>query len=399
METVTQMAPVVGIAALCAALGLSRATFYRRRGPKPALKPRRPPRKLSSEERAKVLAVLHEERFVDQAPAEVYATLLDEEKYLCSERTMYRVLAENHEVRERRDQLVHAAHPVPRLEAAAPNQVWSWDITKLLGPAKWTYFYLYVVLDLFSRYVVGWMVADKESNELAKRLLAQTYERQNIAPGQLAVHADRGPSMTSKLVAHLFADLGVVPSHSRPRVSNDNPFSEAQFKTLKYRPEFPDCFGSQEDAQSFCRRFFDWYNTEHHHGGLGLLTPHDVHHGLAPERLARRAAVLVAAHRAHPERFVRGLPTPPALPSVVWINRPSDTVLDVARKVPLPGVLATRQETNAGSRVDDGGRDGGGRGVGEAEPLPLTPRAAPGTPEFSTESDRAAVVAVGEARQ
>ncbi len=314
----------LGVAPVCQALGLSRATFYRQARPKHGPVHRaRPPRALLPEQRAEVLAALHEPRFQDAAPAEVYAQLLDEGRYLCSERTMYRVLAENLEVRERRNQLRHPDHPVPQLHATKPNELWSWDITKLHGPAKWTYFYLYVVLDVFSRYVVGWMVAHRESAALAQKLLAQTCERQGVTPGQLTIHADRGSSMTSKPVALLMADLGVTKTHSRPHVSNDNPFSEAHFKTLKYRPDFPQTFGCLQDARGFCGDFFGWYNEEHHHAGLGLLTPHDVHHGLASKRIAARAAVLAAAYAAHPERFPRGAPKPQALPNAVWINDPA----------------------------------------------------------------------------
>jgi putative transposase len=262
-----------------------------------------------------VLAVLHEPEFVDLAPGQVYAQLLDAERYLCSERTMYRILEENHEVRERRDQLRHPAYAPPELLASAPNQVWSWDITKLLGPAKWTYFYLYVILDLFSRYVVGWMVAHHESAALAKKLIAETCRRQGIAPGELTLHADRGPSMTSKPVALLLADLGVTKTHSRPYVSNDNPFSEAQFKTMKYRPNFPDRFGSIQHARGHGHVFFPWYNTEQRHSGLAMLTPFEVHYGLAEKRLEARARVLAAAFAAHPERFVAGLPRPSGAPN------------------------------------------------------------------------------------
>jgi putative transposase len=269
-----------------------------------------------------VLDVLHEPRFVDLAPTEVYATLLEEGQYLCSIRTMHRILGENSESRERRDQLRHPQYQKPELLATGPNQLWSWDITKLLGPAKWTYFYLYVLLDVFSRYVVGWLIAHRESAELAKRLIAEACKRQGILPGQLTVQADNGGAMTGKPVAFLMADLGVTKTHSRPHVSDDNPFSEAQFKTMKYRPDFLDRFGCIEDARRFCQDFFIWYNREHHHGGLGLLTPHDVHHGLGERRFAERAAVLAAAHAAHPERFPHGLPRPPALPTAVWINKP-----------------------------------------------------------------------------
>jgi putative transposase len=322
MRAVADHAARLGVLALCAALALARSTFYRRRAPKPHGCRQQSPRALSPAEREQVLEVLHEPRFVDLAPAEVHATLLDEGTYLCSERTMYRILDANQEVCERRDQLRHPAYVKPELLATAPNQLWSWDITKLLGPAKWTYFYLYVILDVFSRYVVGWMVADGESATLAKRLIDETCRRQNIQPGQLTIHADRGSSMISKPVAFLLADLSVTKTHSRPHVSDDNPFSEAHFKTLKYRPDFPERFGCIEDARAFCVDFFRWYNTEHHHSGLGLLTPHDVHYGLATARREQRAIVLAAAHQAHPERFPHGLPTPAPLPTAVWINKP-----------------------------------------------------------------------------
>jgi putative transposase len=255
--------------------------------------------------------VLNEQRFADLAPAEVHATLLDEGRYLCSERTMYRVLAENAEVRERRDQLRHPAYKAPELLATAPNQLWSWDITKLLGPQKWTYFHLYVILDVYSRYVVGWMLAHRESAVLAERLIRETCERQGIQRDQLTIHADRGTSMRSKPVALMLADLGVTKSHSRPHVSNDNPFSESQFKTMKYRPDFPERFGAIEHGRAHCCDFFGWYNNEHRHGGLGLVTPHDVHHGLAGARLEARDAVLAAAFAARPERFPSGAPSTP----------------------------------------------------------------------------------------
>jgi putative transposase len=335
IETVREVGPQLGIAPTCAALGLPTATYYRRISPPPLAAPRpSPPRTLAVAERTAVLAVLHEARFVDLAPAQVHAQLLDEERYLCSERTMYRILAEHHEVRERRDQLRHPHYAAPELLATAPNQVWSWDITKLLGPAKWTYFYLYVILDIFSRYVVGWMVAHHESATLANKLIAQSCARQGILPAQLTLHADRGSAMTSKSVALLLADLGVTKTHSRPYVSNDNPFSEAQFKTMKYRPAFPDRFGSIQDARSFGHSFFPWYNTEHRHSGLGMLTPHDVHYGLAAQRVAARARVLGAAFVAHPERFVAGPPHPLALPTEVWINKPAAAVAKPERDAP-----------------------------------------------------------------
>jgi putative transposase len=323
IETVREVGPGLGIAPTCAVLGLPTATYYRRITPKPPPEPRPSPRRtLAAAERGAVLEVLHEPAFVDLAPAQVYAQLLDEKRYLCSERTMYRILEENHEVRERRDQLRHPPYAAPELLATAPNQVWSWDITKLPGPAKWTYFYLYVILDIFSRYVVGWMVAHEESAALAKKLIEQSCARQGILPGQLSLHADRGSSMKSKPVALLLSDLGVTKTHSRPYVSNDNPFSEAQFKTMKYRPDFPDRFGSIQDSRGFGHVFFHWYNTEHRHSGLGMLTPHEVHYGLAEKRVEARARVLAAAFAAHPERFVAGQPRPPALPTEVWINKP-----------------------------------------------------------------------------
>ena len=322
----------VRIAPLCDALGLARATFYRRRGgpvPEPATpRERRQPRHaLTAADRGQVLALLHDERFVDLPPAQVWAQLLDAGQVPpCSIRTMYRVLAANQEVRERRNQLRHPAYRKPELLATGPNQVWSWDITKLLGPVKWTYYYLYVLLDIFSRYVVGWLLARQEAAALAKVLIAESCERQHIGPAQLTIHADRGPSMTSQPVALLLATLGVVPSHSRPQVSDDNPFSEAQFKTLKYRPDFPARFGSYEDAETFCQRFFPWYNTEPRHGALGLMTPHDIHYGLAQVKWQQRATVLRAAYQAHPERFSRGVPVPPPLPTAAWINKPLVTL-------------------------------------------------------------------------
>jgi putative transposase len=325
MPAVNDLSPAVGTARACDALGLPRASFYRGLQPKaPARERPTPERALSTAERQVVLDTLHCEPFVDKAPAEVWATLLDQGTYLCSPRTMYRILEDAQEVRERRDQLRHPAYKKPELLALAPNEVWSWDITKLLGPAKWTYFYLYVIIDIFSRYVVGWMVADCESATLANQLIDQTCAKQGIPPGQLTLHADRGTSMKSKAVAMLLADLGVTKTHSRPHVSDDNPFSESHFRTLKYRPDFPGSFGSIQDARSFCRSFFPWYNTEHRHSGIGLLTPESVHYGLAADLLAQRQCVLSAAYEAHPERFVRKPPTPPVLPSAAWINPPKN---------------------------------------------------------------------------
>ena len=316
--------PRVRIRPMCAALHVSPTTYYRHQQPVmvgPRVR-RHGPRALTGPEHATVLALLHAPRFVDLAPAEVYATLLDEGTYHCSERTMYRVLAAHGEGRERRTQRRGPLYAAPELLATAPNQLWSWDITRLKGPTTWTYSYCYVILDVFSRYVVGWMVAPRESAELATRLIATSCARQGIPRDQLTVHADRGSSMISKPVALLLADLGVTKTHSRPSVSNDNPYSEAQFKTMKYRPDFPERFGSLEHARIHCVDFFRWYNTEHRHTGLGLHTPHDVHHGLAEAKRAQRAGVLTAAYTARPERFVRRAPTPALLPVAAWINPP-----------------------------------------------------------------------------
>ena len=324
------LTPTVGVKAACEAFDFPRSSFYRKGvsgvvSPAAAAAVRFVPRALDAAERDAVLACLHQERFQNSAPAAVYATLLDEGLYHCSIRTMYRILESAGEARERRDQLVHPAYAKPELLATGPNQLWSWDITKLLGPAKWTYFYLYVILDVFSRYVVGWMVADGESSELAKRLIADTCGKQEIEPGKLTIHADRGSSMTSKPVAFLMADLGITKTHSRPHVSDDNPYSESHFRTLKYRPGFPERFGSLQDARSFSQEFFAWYNDEHRHSGLGLLSPAVVHHGLAPEAIERRRDVLDAAYRDHPERFVRKPPQPMPAPKEVWINKPQPT--------------------------------------------------------------------------
>ena len=285
------------------------------------------PRALDPSEKAEVRALLNSERFADQAPREVYAILLDEGQYLCSWRTMYRILDENQEVRERRNQLQHPQYTKPELLATQPNQLWSWDITKLLGPTKWTYYYLYNILDVFSRYSVGWLIAERESASLAEELIAATCVRQNILPGQLTIHADRGSSMTSKPVALLMADLGVTKTHSRPHVSNDNPFSEAQFKTLKYRPDYPDRFGCQLDARTWAGEFFRWYNHEHHHSAIGLLTPADVHFGRAQTILEQRQQVLQTAYLKNPERFVKGRSTPAPVPAAVWINPPKASLV------------------------------------------------------------------------
>ena len=329
-QAVMELTPQLGVRASCEAVGASQAGYYRRHRQSPA--PPRPlpvphrqrhqPRALSAAEQQAILDVLHSDRFVDVAPAEVWAILLDEGVYLGSESTFYRLLRRAGEVRERRRQAAHPAKVKPELVANAPNAVWSWDITKLRGPAKWTYYYLYVILDIFSRYVVGWMVASRETGPLAEVLIRQTCAKQGIDRAQLTIHADRGSSMTSKPVAFLLADLGVNQSHSRPHVSNDNPFSEAQFKTLKYRPDFPGRFDSIEGARRHCQNFFGWYNDEHRHTGLGLHTAADVHYGLAEAVRDKRAGVLDAAYAAHPDRFVRKPPEPPKIPETSWINRP-----------------------------------------------------------------------------
>ena len=333
MNAVTDLAPTVGIVAACDFLAVSRASFYRQRpilgppvapAPGPALPVERasPARSLSEAEREAVLQALHEERFQDRSPAAVQATLLDEGQYLCSTRTMYRILEQQGESRERRDQLVHPAYHKPELLATAPNQLWSWDITKLRGPAKWTYFYLYVILDVFSRYVTGWMIAYREGADLAKEFIEEAISKHRIPAGQLTIHADRGRVMKSKPVAFLMADLGVTKSHSRPYVSDDNPYSESQFRTMKYRPEFPDRFGCIQDSRAFCQQFFKWYNEDHRHSGIAMLAPAVVHFGEAQTALAHRQVVLDAAYRAHPDRFVRQSPRPLPLPSEVWINKP-----------------------------------------------------------------------------
>jgi len=326
MAAVRELGREVGVRAACGALAMPAASYYRwgRPCPRPAPPRPRPPLALSASEEHTVLAVLNGERFVDVAPPEAYATLLGEGTYLCSRRTMYRVLERHGQVRERRDQLRHPVAAKPELLATGPNQVWSWDITKLKGPAKWVYFYLYVILDIFSRYVVGWMLAQRESAELAKRLIRETLEKEGIDDGrELTVHSDRGPSMTSKTLGQLLADLSITRSLSRPYTSNDNPFSEAQFRTLKYRPEFPDRFGSYQHGLSFLRPFFHWYNEKHHHGGIGFFTPGQVHRGEVAQVLAERQRALDVAFLAHAERFKGRAPHAPAPPPAVWINPPA----------------------------------------------------------------------------
>jgi transposase InsO family protein len=323
MAAVTQLAPTVSVQAACSALDVPRASYYRRRRPRSKMASRpQPPRTLTADERQRILAILNSERFADQAPGEIYATLIDEGTYLCSIRTMYRLLRANANIRERRAITRHANYKKPELLATGPNQVWSWDISKLKGPAKWSYFYLYVILDIFSRRVVGWCVADRESADLFRALFEETLLKHDVPPGQLTVHADRGGPMKAKTTAQLMADLGVTKTHSRPHTSNDNPFSEAAFKTLKYQPQFPENFGCQEDAKEFCRVYFAWYNEKHHHSALGLMTPNQVHYGQADAIIAARQATLNRAYQAHPERFVLKPPVPPEKPVAVWINPP-----------------------------------------------------------------------------
>lgn len=333
MAAVATLTPDSGmITAACTALGLSRATFHRhqavvarsssvtvRKRPKPA-------RALAAQERQGVINLLREPRFVDLAPAEIYACLLDQGLYHCSIRTMYRILHEHDEIKERRRQLRHPVYQKPELLAEGPNQIWSWDITKLMGPAKWTYFYLYVIIDIFSRRVVGWCVADTESATLFKPLFQDAVDKHEIAPGQLTLHADRGPSMRAKATALMLADLGVTKSHSRPYTSNDNPFSESHFKTMKYQPQFPKRFGCIQDAKTFCRDFFTWYNRDHHHLGIGLMTPDQVHYGQADDVHAARQKILDHAFLANPERFVNKMPQPPKKPTAVWINPPTERI-------------------------------------------------------------------------
>jgi putative transposase len=338
MSAAVEVMPSTGVVAILTALGLSVATFYRSRKPKEPAPPRpTPARALSTAERQAILDAVHEERFRDVPPAEIAAQLLSEGKYLGSERTMYRVLAEQNEVRERRNQLVHPTPVKPELIATGPNQVWSWDITKLLTFEKFVYLYLYVIIDIFSRYVVGWMLADKENAALATRFIDETIAKYDVPPGQLTLHADRGAPMRSKLLVELLAKLDTAKSYSRPHTSNDNPFSESAFKTLKYNPTFPRKFHGDVDAHAFCRPYFDWYNNHHHHSGIALLTPADVHFGRADAELRRRHDVKLAAFREHPERFVNGPPRMIELPLAVYINPPSINAPSTTDVVPATG--------------------------------------------------------------
>jgi putative transposase len=328
MKAAEELARTTSVTTACQVLQIPRSSLYRARHPGQEVaasngQRAKPARALQDEEKEAVRDVLNSERFADRSPREVYAALLDEGEYLCHWRTMYRVLEEHREVRERRNQLRHPVYAKPELLATGPNQLWSWDITRLRGPATWIYYYLYVMLDVFSRYVVGWLLAERESAALAEELTASATAKQQIEPGRLTIHADRGGPMMAKSMAMLMSDLGVNESHSRPHVSDDNPYSEAHFRTLKYSPDYPDRFGSLVHGRQWCQRFFPWYNQEHHHTSLHLLTPADVHYGRAQERLAQRQAVLQQAYTAHPERFVQGPPTVPRLATAVWINPPA----------------------------------------------------------------------------
>jgi putative transposase len=325
MAAIEELAQHIPVSQACEAFGFPRSSLYRNRQPKAVVKRARPTpaRALSGDERATVRAVLNSERFADETPYEVYATLLDEGVYYCSIRTMYRILHGSAEVQERRNHLRHPAYTKPELLATGPNQLWSWDITKLRGPATWQYYYLYVILDVFSRYVVGWLLDDCESAEVAEQLIAESCHKQGIVRGALKLHSDRGAAMTAKSLAQFLSDLGIDQSHSRPYTPDDNPFSEAQFKTMKYRPDYPQRFDAQAQAHTWARAFFPWYNNEHHHVALGLLTPASVHFGQAPQLIVQRQATLDAAYASHPERFVQGTPVPPPLPTAVWINPPS----------------------------------------------------------------------------
>ncbi len=331
MTAVKEARGVLHCVEACEALGLPRATYYRatrkvERGDAVAetvtVSRARHPRALVSAERQELLDHLHSPRFVDRSVPQVYATLLDEGVYLASARTMYRILDSEKEVRERRDQVRRPNYAKPELLARGPNEVWSWDITKLRGHQKWSYYYLYVLLDIFSRFVVGWMIARCESAALGRKLLSESVAKYQIPPGQLTCHSDRGAPMKAKSMALLQADLGITQSFNRPHVSNDNPFSEAHFKTAKYAPEFPGRFGSLEDARAWGSPFFDRYNNEHHHSGLGWMTPADVHFGRVEQVRKIRQKALDAAHAAHPERFVKKPPLAPTPPTAVWINPP-----------------------------------------------------------------------------
>jgi len=341
IKSVEQLAERQGLVGACSALSVPRSSFYRALASEGETKAQkatlRPPsaRALSEAEKEKVRTVLNSAPYQNLAPREVYADLLDQGVYLCSWRTMYRILDEHGEVKERRNQLRHPTYQRPELLATQPNQVWSWDITKLRGSEKLVYYYLYVMLDLFSRYVVGWMIAERESAELAEQLITESCRKQAIQHQQLTIHADNGGAMRAKTVSQLMSELGIQPSHSRPHVSNDNPFSEAHFKTLKYAPDFPGEFASLATARQWAQPFFDWYNHEHHHTGIALFTPADVHYGRSEQIRQLRQEVMQQAYLTHPERFINGSPIVAAPPAAVWINPP------LAPTVPIDALPAT----------------------------------------------------------
>jgi putative transposase len=339
--------PQVPLRRALRAIGACPATWYRRQKPRvPRARHRRtPPLALLAAERIAVLELLNSPRFADCTPYTAWARLLDEGRYLASVRTMYRILAASGQSNERRNQLIHPAHAMPELLATGPNQVWSWDITRLRGSLKWQFFYLYVLIDIFSRYVVGWLVAGAENAGLAQALIDETCDKHGIARDALTLHSDRGSPMRAKTTAELLVDLGVAASFSRPRVSNDNPFSEAQFKTFKYRPQFPACFQGLEHARVHSREFFPWYNNEHRHSGIGFMTPAAVHFGTAPALWQQRAAVLQVAYLAHPERFKGKIPTPPDLPTIVGINLPKTLILETANDLITTPSLLTNFQT------------------------------------------------------
>jgi len=332
MAAVEQLSQSMTVADACNGLGFPRSSYYRLCSSFPALTPLAPEkrsvrrvssRSLEPAEREAIRAVLNSERFMDCTPYMIYATLLDEGSYLCSVSTMYRILREYGEVRERRDQRKHPVYKKPELLATRPNELWSWDISWLRGPRPYSYYFIYVILDVFSRYVVGWTIDEVESAEIAHDLIAWACQQQGIAKGELTLHADNGSPMKSIPVAHLLEQLGVTKSHSRPYNSNDNPFSEAQFKTMKYQPDYPERFDSQEHARRWARSFFQWYNFVHLHSAIGYVTPSAMHFGQAQSILQQRQEVLNNAFAKHPERFVRGQPLPPLVPSEAWINKPT----------------------------------------------------------------------------
>lgn len=323
-----QLGQQIGVAAACRSLQVVRSSLYRTRKPQAEPRPRpSPSRALSAAERVEVREVLNSDQFQDLAPRQVYASLLDQGRYLCHWRTMYRILAEHQEVQERRNQRRHPTYSKPELLATGPNQLWSWDITQLRGPDKWLYFYLYVIVDVFSRYVVGWLIAEQEQADLAQLLIAESCTKQNIQRGQLTLHADNGKPMKAKVVTQLLVDLGINKSHSRPHVSDDNPFSEAHFKTLKYRPDYPDRFIDLGHARQWGHSVFTWYNQHHYHSALGLLTPASLHYGQADLIVAQRQQVLQTVYTLHPERFVKGQPVVPQPPQEVWINPPKPDIV------------------------------------------------------------------------